>query len=72
MATLKKSARKKTASASKNEDLQAQAEQMSKRLGESAQQVWLGGRAIPMRSRQTELRDRYLQQAGPLPRAYSK
>jgi len=43
MATLKKSARKKTASASKNEDLQAQAEQMSKRLGESAQQVWLAG-----------------------------
>jgi len=26
-----------------------------------AQQVWLGGRAQPMRSRQTELRDRYLQ-----------
>lgn len=43
MATLKKSARKKTASASRNDDLQAQAEQMSKRLGESAQQVWLAG-----------------------------
>ena len=45
MATLKKSARKKTASASasKNDNLQAQAEQMSKRLGESAQQVWLAG-----------------------------
>jgi poly(hydroxyalkanoate) granule-associated protein len=43
MATLKKSARKKTASASSNENLQAQAEQMSKRLGESAQQVWLAG-----------------------------
>lgn len=28
-----------------------------------AQQVWLGGRAMPMRSRQTELRDRYLQRA---------
>lgn len=45
MATLKKSARKKTASASRNqnENLQAQAEQLSKRLGESAQQVWLAG-----------------------------
>jgi poly(hydroxyalkanoate) granule-associated protein len=43
MATLKKSARKKTASASSNETLQAQAEQLSKRLGESAQQVWLAG-----------------------------
>ena len=45
MATLKKSARKKTASASSsnNEQLQAQAEQLSKRLGESAQQVWLAG-----------------------------
>ncbi|MDH5831504.1 amidohydrolase family protein [Luteimonas sp. M1R5S18] len=40
-----------------------------------AEQVWLGGRAIPMRSRQTELRDRYLRaapapEAGALPRAY--
>ncbi|HJR72784.1 MAG TPA: amidohydrolase family protein [Luteimonas sp.] len=40
-----------------------------------AQQVWLGGQAIPMRSRQTELRDRYLRadapaEAGGLPRAY--
>ena len=26
-----------------------------------AEQVWLGGRAMPMRSRQSELRDRYLQ-----------
>ena len=41
-------------------------------VAHTAQQVWLGGRAMPMRSRQTELRDRYLQQAGPLPRAYSK
>lgn len=41
MATLKKSARK-TASASKP-DLQAQAERLSKNLGESAQQVWLAG-----------------------------
>ena len=37
-----------------------------------AEQVWFDGRAASMRSRQTELRDRYLQQAGPLPRAYSK
>lgn len=36
-----------------------------------ASRLWLGGRAIPMRSRQTELRDRYLQAAGALPRAYS-
>ncbi|MEI2797288.1 phasin family protein [Pseudoxanthomonas sp. F11] len=43
MATLKKSARKKAAPASSNETLQAQAEQLSKRLGESAQQVWLAG-----------------------------
>ena len=42
MATLKKSARK-TASSAKNENLQAQAERLSKSLGESAQQVWLAG-----------------------------
>ncbi len=40
-----------------------------------AAQVWLDGRAIPMRSRQTELRDRYLRTPVPadnggLPRAY--
>ncbi|MFS8064411.1 MAG: amidohydrolase family protein [Luteimonas sp.] len=35
-----------------------------------ARQVWLGGNAIPMRSRQTELRDRYLHPATELPRAY--
>jgi hypothetical protein len=40
-----------------------------------ALQVWLDGRAIPMRSRQTELRDRYLRnvtpaEAGGMPRAY--
>ena len=40
-----------------------------------ARQLWLDGRAIPMRSRQTELRDRYLRdtapaEAGGLPRAY--
>jgi imidazolonepropionase-like amidohydrolase len=37
-----------------------------------AEQVWLGGRPIPMRSRQTELRDRYMKQAGALPRAYTQ
>ncbi|HEY0335398.1 MAG TPA: amidohydrolase family protein [Stenotrophomonas sp.] len=36
-----------------------------------AQQLWLGGRAIPMRSRQTELRDRYLGAPTALPRAYT-
>jgi hypothetical protein len=36
-----------------------------------ATQLWLGGKTIPMRSRQTELRDRYLRAAGNLPRAYS-
>ena len=35
-----------------------------------AQQVWLGGAAMPMRSRQTELRDRYLRSENGLPRAY--
>ena len=35
-----------------------------------ARQVWLDGRAIPMRSRQTELRDRYLRNDTGLPRAY--
>ncbi len=40
-----------------------------------ALQVWMDGRAIPMRSRQTELRDRYLRSAVPaqeggMPRAY--
>ena len=35
-----------------------------------AEQVWFDGRAISMRSRQTELRDRYLRAAGDLPRAY--
>jgi hypothetical protein len=35
-----------------------------------AQQVWLDGRAVPMRSRQTELRDRYLLTGDSLPRAY--
>jgi len=35
-----------------------------------AEQVWLDGRAVPMRSRQTELRDRYLRGETGLPRAY--
>ena len=35
-----------------------------------AEQVWLDGEAQPMRSRQTELRDRYLRGANGLPRAY--
>ncbi|KAF1694972.1 amidohydrolase family protein [Pseudoxanthomonas koreensis] len=40
----------------------------------TARQVWLGGRAMPMRSRQTELRDRYLHGTGEsgLPPAYSR
>lgn len=37
-----------------------------------AEQVWLGGRSLPMRSRQTELRDRYLAPADDQPRAYSR
>ncbi|AKK68017.1 phasin family protein [Xanthomonas translucens] len=43
MATLKKSARKKKTAAASDEGLQAQAEKLSRRLGESAQQVWLAG-----------------------------
>lgn len=39
-------------------------------VGTLAQSVWMRGRATPMRSRQTELRDRYLQGASSLPRAY--
>ena len=35
-----------------------------------AQQVWLGGHAQTMKSRQTELRDRYLRAERELPRAY--
>jgi len=37
----------------------------------AADQVWLAGKAIEMRSRQTELRDRYLAPKGALPRAYT-
>ncbi|WP_101927241.1 MULTISPECIES: amidohydrolase family protein [Luteimonas] len=44
-------------------------------VAHTAVQTWFDGRAIPMRSRQTELRDRYLHPATPaaqggLPRAY--
>jgi len=35
-----------------------------------ARQVWLDGHAIPMRSRQTDLRDRYLHADDGMPRAY--
>lgn len=35
-----------------------------------ARQIWLNGRAAPMRSRQTELRDRYWHRDTGLPRAY--
>ncbi len=41
-------------------------------VGHYAEQVWLGGRAMPMRSRQTELRDRYQASASSEPRAYSR
>lgn len=37
-----------------------------------ARAVWIDGRPMPMRSRQTELRDRYLRPPGNLPRAYSR
>jgi poly(hydroxyalkanoate) granule-associated protein len=43
MATLKKSARKKSASGAQQDNLQAQAQRLSKNLSESAQQVWLAG-----------------------------
>ena len=35
-------------------------------------QVWMHGRPMPLRSRQTELRDRYLAPPAALPRAYSR
>lgn len=46
-------------------------------VAQYAEQTWLDGRALPMRSRQTELRDRYLREAAPrerggLPRAYAR
>jgi len=37
-----------------------------------AEQLWLDGRAIPMRSRQTELRDRYMGAPNGLPPAYRR
>lgn len=45
-------------------------------VAHTARQVWLDGRHIPMRSRQTELRDRYLRlepdpASGELPRMYA-
>ncbi|KLD72860.1 phasin family protein [Xanthomonas hyacinthi] len=43
MATLKKSAHKKKTATASDAGLQAQAEKLSRRLGESAQQVWLAG-----------------------------
>lgn len=43
MATLKKSARKKTSKSAEQDNLQAQAHRLSKNLSESAQQVWLAG-----------------------------
>ena len=39
-------------------------------VASTADQVWFDGRAIPMRSRQTELRDRYLRHASDMPHAY--
>lgn len=39
-------------------------------LTSSAEQVWMAGKAVPMRSRQSDLRDRYLRAPGRLPRAY--
>lgn len=39
-------------------------------LTTTADQVWMRGKAMPLRSRQTELRDRYLQAPSALPRAY--
>jgi len=41
-------------------------------LTTAASQVWMDGKPVPMRSRQTELRDRYLAPAGALPRAYTR
>ena len=42
-------------------------------VAQTATQVWMGGRAVEMKSRQTELRDRYLhRQESALPPAYSR
>lgn len=43
MAKLKKTVRAKSAGSKKNADLQAKAEQMSRSLVESAQQIWMAG-----------------------------
>lgn len=43
MAKFKKAAKKKTAGPRKGDDVQAQAEKLSKTLSESAQQIWLAG-----------------------------
>lgn len=37
-----------------------------------AEQVWMSGQSMPMKSRQTELRDRYMGEENGMPRAYSK
>lgn len=37
-----------------------------------AEQVWMNGQAMPMTSRQTQLRDRYMSEENGLPRAYQK
>jgi len=37
-----------------------------------AEQVWFDGKPASMRSRQTELRDRYLAPPAALPRAYHR
>ncbi len=37
-----------------------------------AEQVWMSGQAMPMTSRQTELRDRYMSEENGMPRAYQK
>lgn len=39
-------------------------------IANTAVQVWMDGRAMPMQSRQTQLRDRYMRGASDLPRAY--
>ena len=42
-------------------------------VAQTAAQVWMNGRAVEMKSRQTELRDRYLQRGeSALPPAYSR
>ena len=39
-------------------------------VAHAALQVWMDGQPMPMRSRQTELRDRYLRHASDMPHAY--